>query len=71
MDSTEPGTLRFSFLELRRQFRRFLDFQNSIDVARRAPIWMSISGKLTLWNLGGVHHHPAGGVGARAMPAAP
>jgi hypothetical protein len=48
MDSTEPGTLGFSFLDLRRQVRRFLNFQNSIDVARRAPIWMSISEKLTL-----------------------
>jgi hypothetical protein len=38
MDSTEPGTLGFSFLDLRRQVRRFLNFQNSIDVARRAPI---------------------------------
>jgi len=48
MDPTESGTLGFSFLGLRRQVRRFLDFQNSIDVARRAPIWMSISEKLTL-----------------------
>src|SRR5262245_60552755 len=42
----EPGTLGFAFLDLHRQVRRFLAFQDSIDVARRAPIWMSISENL-------------------------
>ena len=39
----EPGTLGFAFLDLHRQVRRFLAFQDSIDVARR---WVSISENL-------------------------
>ena len=37
---------RFPFLDLHRQVRRFLAFQDSTDVARRAPIWVSISENL-------------------------
>src|SRR5262249_44749785 len=37
------SNFRFAFLDLRRQVRRFLAFQDSIDVARR---WVSISENL-------------------------